>query len=329
MSPVSYSLLDPYFRGLDILALAVCAPGVAFHLHRSDPRPQWRRVDARGLTHPILIQAADAIAASADLPFDSDSAFLLNASLHGDHLVSIIGGPAVSYGSCGDPRGGFALLVRCPDVRPSGTPSPHKIASGAHRGGALRPEFPVPDGPLSVLFDVALRGKPILISGPTNSGKTHLLRFLADALNPALRVLVLESVREVSPSGSHRVHINLADSDSHDVGSNAFTVDRLARLFPRFAPDVTILGEVTPVTASFLASQIRSGPTPHVWTTIHASSASEAISELVSHAASPAGDGAAQADIRRLVRENFYIVQLLPGPPYGVISGVVPPLSDR
>ena len=307
----------------------MCAPGVAFHLHRSHPHPQWHRVDAPGLTHPILIQVADAIAASADLLFDPGNAFLVNASLHGDHLVSIIGGPGVSYGTGEGPLGGFALLVRCPDVRASGTLSQRTTAVSVRRDSALRPDFPVPDGPLSVLFDIALRGKPILISGPTNSGKTHLLRSLADALNPALRVLVLESVREVSPSGPHRVHIKLASSDSRDVASNAFAVDRLTRLFPRFAPDVTILDEVTPFNASFLASQIRSGLTPHVWTTIHASSASEAISELVSYAASPAGDGAAQADTRRLVRENFYIVQLLPGPPYGVISGVVPPLSDR
>jgi pilus assembly protein CpaF len=119
------------------------------------------------------------------------------------------------------------------------------------------------------------KGKTILISGGTGTGKTTLLRILADAIPDDERIVVIEDTPELQI-----VKPNLVPVGSQ---TNTFkapvSFDELLRDALRFRPDRIILGEVRGVEARTLLDSFNTGHSGSL-TTIHANSAGKALTRF-------------------------------------------------
>lgn len=81
----------------------------------------------------------------------------------------------------------------------------------------------------------------ILISGGTGTGKTTLLRYLAGFLNQNLRIVTLETDREIRLSDTYPDRDIVEMEEHKDLG---FTLNEAFRTILRYSPDVIIVGEI-------------------------------------------------------------------------------------
>jgi pilus assembly protein CpaF len=127
-----------------------------------------------------------------------------------------------------------------------------------------------------LLADQIRSGKTLLISGGTGTGKTTLLRILANAIPEQERILVIQT----------------------DTFKNTITFDELLKDTLRFRPDRIILGEVRGIEARTLLDSLNTGHTGSL-ATIHANSAEKALRRFAnlvmrSHAQSTFSDTEAE-----------------------------------
>ncbi len=115
----------------------------------------------------------------------------------------------------------------------------------------------------------------MVFAGAPGTGKTTLLSCCCAELDPGLRVVVAEEVFETSVGVP-----NVASLQTRPARGERPAVDlrRLVAGFLRMAPDVAIVGEVRDKEALPLLLTLSSGVTGY--TTIHAASASRALSRL-------------------------------------------------
>ena len=145
-----------------------------------------------------------------------------------------------------------------------------------------------------LLADQILRGKTLLISGGTGTGKTTLLRILANAIPEHERILVIEDTPELH---IRKPNIVAAQSQA-DTFKNTVTFDELLKDTLRFRPDRIILGEVRGIEARTLLDSLNTGHTGSL-ATIHANSAEKALRRFAnlvmrSHAQSTFSDTEAE-----------------------------------
>ena len=118
-------------------------------------------------------------------------------------------------------------------------------------------------------------GKTLLISGGTGTGKTTLLRILADAIPEEQRIVVIEDTSEL--------HIQkpniLAVECQTDTFKASITFDDLLKSALRWRPDRIILGEVRGIEARTLLDSFNTGHAGSL-ATIHANSAAKALSRF-------------------------------------------------
>ncbi|MHB1418672.1 MAG: ATPase, T2SS/T4P/T4SS family [Bacillota bacterium] len=81
----------------------------------------------------------------------------------------------------------------------------------------------------------------IMISGGTGTGKTSLLRFMANYLDPRLRIITLETDREIR-LGETYPDRDIVEMEEH-VDLN-LPMSELFRTVLRYSPDVIIVGEI-------------------------------------------------------------------------------------
>ncbi|MHB1023113.1 MAG: CpaF family protein [Acidobacteriaceae bacterium] len=115
-------------------------------------------------------------------------------------------------------------------------------------------------------------GKTLLISGGTGTGKTTLLRILANAIPEEERIVVIEDTAEL--------HIQkpniLAVECQTDTFKANISFDDLLKSALRWRPDRIILGEVRGIEARTLLDSFNTGHSGSL-ATIHANSAEKAL----------------------------------------------------
>ena len=127
----------------------------------------------------------------------------------------------------------------------------------------------------TVLAESVRRGDNILISGGTSSGKTTLLNVLADCIPVAERILILEDTAELRIRKPHVVSAE-AQLDTHKT---QIGFGDLLKAALRHRPDRIIVGEIRGAEARIFLDALNTGHRGSL-STIHANSATDAISRL-------------------------------------------------
>jgi pilus assembly protein CpaF len=127
--------------------------------------------------------------------------------------------------------------------------------------------------PIADLLAEQIRsGKTLLISGGTGTGKTTLLRILANSIPENERILVIEDTPELQ---IRKPNIVAAGCQTSTFKTNV-SFDDLLKDTLRFRPDRIILGEVRGIEARTLLDSFNTGHAGSL-ATIHANSAEKAL----------------------------------------------------
>jgi pilus assembly protein CpaF len=170
------------------------------------------------------------------------------------------------------PDGSRLAAVIPPVVRPSPAlvirkfPSHHYTVDDLIARGTLTQ-------PLADLLAAQIAaGKTVLISGGTSTGKTTVLRVLANAIPEDQRIVVIEDTSEL--------HIKKPNMLAVECQTDTFkanvTFDELLKSALRWRPDRIILGEVRGIEARTLLDSLNTGHAGSL-ATIHANSAEKAL----------------------------------------------------
>ena len=170
------------------------------------------------------------------------------------------------------PDGSRLAAVIPPVVRPSPAlvirkfPSHHYTVDDLIARGTLTQ-------PLADLLAEQIRnGKTVLISGGTSTGKTTVLRVLANAIPEDQRIVVIEDTSEL--------HIKKPNMLAVECQTDTFkanvSFDDLLKSALRWRPDRIILGEVRGIEARTLLDSLNTGHAGSL-ATIHANSAEKAL----------------------------------------------------
>jgi pilus assembly protein CpaF len=170
------------------------------------------------------------------------------------------------------PDGSRLAAVIPPVVRPSPAlvirkfPSHHYTVDDLIARGTLTQ-------PLADLLAAQIRnGKTVLISGGTSTGKTTVLRVLANAIPEDQRIVVIEDTSEL--------HIKKPNMLAVECQTDTFkanvSFDDLLKSALRWRPDRIILGEVRGIEARTLLDSLNTGHAGSL-ATIHANSAEKAL----------------------------------------------------
>ncbi|MHB1937464.1 MAG: CpaF family protein [Acidobacteriaceae bacterium] len=115
-------------------------------------------------------------------------------------------------------------------------------------------------------------GKTLLISGGTSTGKTTVLRALANAIPEDQRIVVIEDTSELHLQKPNLVAVECQT----DTFKANITFDDLLKSALRWRPDRIILGEVRGIEARTLLDSFNTGHSGSL-ATIHANSADKAL----------------------------------------------------
>jgi pilus assembly protein CpaF len=127
--------------------------------------------------------------------------------------------------------------------------------------------------PLAELLEGQIRArKTLLISGGTATGKTTLLRILANAIPTTERIIVIEDTAELDIRKPNMMAVECQT----DTYRNQVSFDDLLKAALRWRPDRIILGEVRGIEARTLLDSFNTGHSGSL-ATIHANSSAKAL----------------------------------------------------
>ncbi len=208
------------------------------------------------------------------------------------------------------PDGSRLAAVIPPVVRPAPALTIRKFTSRHYTVNDLIARGTLTRSLADFLEEQIRNGKTLLISGGTGTGKTTLLRILANAIPEQERIVVIEDTAEL--------HIQkpniLAVECQTDTFKANISFDDLLKSALRWRPDRIILGEVRGIEARTLLDSFNTGHAGSL-ATIHANSAEKALSRFAnlvmrSHAQTTFSD--VEAEIGEAV--NFVVhVERQPG----------------
>jgi pilus assembly protein CpaF len=170
------------------------------------------------------------------------------------------------------PDGSRLAAVIPPVVRPAPALTIRKFTSRRFTIDDLIQRATLTQPIAEFLADQIRKGKTLLISGGTGTGKTTLLRILAAFIPEQERVVVIEDTSEL--------HIQkpniLAVECQSDKFNASLSFDDLLKSALRWRPDRIILGEVRGIEARTLLDSFNTGHAGSL-ATIHANSAEKAL----------------------------------------------------
>jgi pilus assembly protein CpaF len=170
------------------------------------------------------------------------------------------------------PDGSRLAAVIPPVVRPAPAltirkfPRHHYTVDDLIHRGTLTPPL------ASFLAEQIAAGKTVLISGGTSTGKTTVLRVLANAIPEDQRIVVIEDTSELH---LHKPNLLAVECQTDTFKAN-ITFDDLLKSALRWRPDRIILGEVRGIEARTLLDSLNTGHSGSL-ATIHANSAEKAL----------------------------------------------------
>jgi pilus assembly protein CpaF len=172
---------------------------------------------------------------------------------------------------------GSRLHVAIPDV----TPGPwyvniRKFVSRTRRLADLVTAGSLTAPAANFLEAAVIAGLNILVSGPTQAGKTTLLGCLTAAIPPRERLVVAEEVRELSVPLRDVVALQCRPPNLDGTGE--ITLRRLVKEALRMRPDRMVIGEVREAESLDLLLALNAGLPGAA--TIHANSARDALTKL-------------------------------------------------
>lgn len=119
----------------------------------------------------------------------------------------------------------------------------------------------------------------IIISGETNSGKTTLLKYLVDFINPRYRLGVIETHFELKLDETYPER-NIVCFEAHEEDPINVSMKDLFVSMLRFSPDIIIVGEARSTEAEEMIKAMRRGHQGSIGT-IHSSSPELAIADIM------------------------------------------------
>lgn len=119
----------------------------------------------------------------------------------------------------------------------------------------------------------------MIISGETNSGKTTLLKYLIDFINPKYRLGVIETHFELKLDETYPER-NIVCFEVHDEAPINVSMKDLFVSMLRFSPDIIIVGEARSTEAEEMIKAMRRGHQGSIGT-IHSSSPELAIADIM------------------------------------------------
>ena len=305
--------LERHYLREDVSEIVVNAPGVCFHKLRKPDRLErvWRAAHDPDLTHGYLMLALRTFANMQGLEFDGRTHQTLHGTLPGGHRLAAVAGSGVMYDE-ERPEGGVALAIR----QTSKGGRQHELTDwGVAEKGEwesdrirerLREWTTRSDSVHDRLFDAARTGHAVMLSGPTDTGKTSLLNRLLQEIDDDVRVITVEDTPELNVPVANRVHLLMQRSQTEGAALR-LSPKMVRNVVTRFNPDAILIGEISPDNAALAIELLRLGHS-HCWTSIHAGSPEEAAGEL----AQLARVGNAERDVKEIewiIRTNFIIIQ--------------------
>jgi type IV secretion system protein VirB11 len=328
LAPVLRWIGDPTLE-----EIAVMHPGAIWLKYRRADR--WERRDAPELTWEYLVRTLGvAVANEIGEPFDPQHHPYLRKQVPGyDLRLNLIAGSAVAYGKDENGverdagEGGVALNLRSLGETEL-TFDDFEFAPGRLLAAPMREPLPVryDEDAYEDFCHAVRRGKNVLISGATSTGKTSFLRRVIKELIPAHhRVVTVEDTRELDLSRTHpnRVHLVTAHAGAGAAaGRDRLVLDCVVRM----TPDAIVGSEISIANTS---AMLRLATTGHrnFMVTIHADDPREALEAIVQNMAQNGESPDRDATIELLRRTFHRIVQIdRDGSARGVTQSVIPAL---
>lgn len=131
-----------------------------------------------------------------------------------------------------------------------------------------------------ILEELVRSKKNILLAGATSTGKTTVLRALANCIDAHERIVILEDVSEIRLAHAHSVYLQTVESNA-DESRTKVTLEDLVREALRMRPDRLVVGECRGNEAFALIQALHTGHRGS-FSTLHANSAHDALRRLES-----------------------------------------------
>ena len=155
----------------------------------------------------------------------------------------------------------------------------------------------------SVLREIVMGRKNILVSGGTGTGKTTLLNVLAAAVPEGERIVTIEDAAELRLPGHV---IRLEGRPANSEGQGAISIRALLRSALRLRPDRIVVGEVRGAEALDMINALNTGHAGSM-STVHANSPDEALWRLETLALS-GEERVGEIAVRRQLRAAVNVV---------------------
>lgn len=136
------------------------------------------------------------------------------------------------------------------------------------------------DESISDLLEKLVKGRAnIIVSGETNSGKTTLLKYLVQFINPNFRICSIETHLELKLDETYPER-NITCFEMHEEDPINVTMKDLFISMLRFSPDIIVVGEARSSEAEEMIKSFRRGHQGSLGT-IHSSSPDLAIADIM------------------------------------------------